>query len=148
MPLKDPEKRKIYLKEYYRKRKAADSDYNKRAWEKIKNNPVRHQEELDRRKKQYHNGNRKDIERNRRLKHVYGITLKEYNKMLQEQNFCCCICERHQSEFQKSLHVEHNHETGKIRGLVCSYCNHGLAFLEDNFLLPRLIKYLEKNNEI
>ena len=148
MPLKDPELRKAYLRAYYLRRKAADSDYNKKAWLRIKNNPVKHKQELERRKDQYHNGNRKFYEKNYQLKRDYGITLDEYNKMLQEQNSCCCICGRHQSEFKKALHVEHNHITGKVRGIVCSYCNHSLSVLEDDFLFPKLVEYLEKNDEL
>ena len=55
----------------------------------------------------------------RNLKHKYGLTLQDYNQMFDRQKGCCDICRRHQSEFSKALAVDHNHETGKVRGLLC-----------------------------
>lgn len=79
------------------------------------------------------------------LKYHYSITLNEYNDMFEKQNGCCKICFRHQSEFKKSLAVDHDHKTGKIRGLLCSHCNRGLGSFYDNVeILKNAINYLEK----
>lgn len=62
--------------------------------------------------------------RERALKLRYGITLDQYNQLLEEQNHSCAVCQKHKSQFKYNLHVDHNHETGEIRGLLCYHCNH------------------------
>jgi hypothetical protein len=47
----------------------------------------------------------------------------EYDRLMASQNNCCGLCGRHQSEFKVALSVDHNHETGKARGLLCNKCN-------------------------
>ncbi|MBU2051427.1 MAG: endonuclease VII domain-containing protein [Gammaproteobacteria bacterium] len=59
-----------------------------------------------------------------------GITLEEYNQMFAKQNGCCAICGKHQSELKNRLAIDHNHETGEIRGLLCTSCNITLGWLE------------------
>ena len=49
----------------------------------------------------------------------YGLTLRQYDDMFEEQHGCCVICGRHQSEFKQKLAVDHNHTTGKVRALLC-----------------------------
>ncbi len=61
--------------------------------------------------------------RNKYLQKKYGITLRQYNIMLFSQNLSCAICKKHKSEFKKNLAVDHNHKTGRVRGLLCYYCN-------------------------
>jgi len=71
------------------------------------------------------------IEYNRRFRvEQYGITLEEYNDMFIEQDGCCAICGIHQSELNYSLCVDHNHETGNVRGLLCRGCNANLGIVE------------------
>jgi len=60
----------------------------------------------------------------------YGLTPKDYDVMYEKQKGCCDICRRHQSEFKNRLAVDHDHETGKIRGLLCMVCNTHLGFYE------------------
>ncbi len=82
--------------------------------------------------------------RNAQLKHNYGITLDLYEEMFSAQWGRCKICNRHQSEFKKSLYVDHHHASGRIRGLLCQTCNHAIGLLyEDVLLLKRAIQYLE-----
>ncbi len=64
------------------------------------------------------------------IKYEYGITLEEYNKLLASQENCCIICGRHSSEFKKELALDHDHETGKIRGFLCFPCNAKLGWFE------------------
>lgn len=60
------------------------------------------------------------------LKRLYGITLEQYDQLLEKQNHSCAICKRHESEFKTRLAVDHDHKTGEIFGLLCMYCNHRL----------------------
>lgn len=60
----------------------------------------------------------------------YGITPEEFYAKLNEQNNCCAICHRDMDEYGKIFCVDHNHDTGEIRGLLCDPCNYGLGFYE------------------
>lgn len=89
--------------------------------------------------------------RNYHLVSTYKLTLGSYNEMLTQQNGCCAICGRHQSEFKKSLGVDHNHITGKVRGLLCNNCNRSLGLLlvdeQGITLLASAISYLRNNDD-
>ena len=86
------------------------------------------------------------------LQRLYGITLDQWTKMLEEQNGRCKICDK-QAGLSKSgrpyFHLDHNHLTGKVRGLLCPRCNLFVGYIEkynDINLLPLTLKYLEENN--
>jgi hypothetical protein len=69
--------------------------------------------------------------------------VSEIQSKLIEQNYCCAICGI-KKEFKK-LWIDHNHDTGQIRGLLCMSCNTALGFLrEDEYLINSLLKYLIK----
>jgi hypothetical protein len=75
----------------------------------------------------------------RRLK-KYNLTEKGYNDLLIKQNFVCAICK---SKEARALAIDHCHETGKVRGLLCTNCNNGLGRFKDNpEYLRRAIKYV------
>lgn len=78
-----------------------------------------------------------DITRNSQYLKNYGITLDTYNFMFLEQEGCCMICKIHQSQCKQNLHVDHDHETGQVRGLLCQKCNHALGLFKDN---PQIIQ--------
>lgn len=83
--------------------------------------------------------------RERHLRLKYGITLEQYNELLSGQNDCCAICERHKDEFKINLAVDHNHSTGEVRGLLCSYCNHRvIGRHRDGELLRKMAAYVER----
>lgn len=87
----------------------------------------------------------RDYQFERNLIRRYGITLAQYNQMLLEQNHCCAICQRPQTDFTRWFAVDHDHETGAVRGLLCSNCNQGLGHFQDDLMLLRAaIKYLEE----
>jgi hypothetical protein len=80
----------------------------------------------------------------------YGISLQEYEKMFEEQLGCCAICGRNQSEFKRALSVDHDHKTGKIRGLLCNGCNNRVLSVVENAsnLIEKARIYLEKYSEV
>lgn len=83
---------------------------------------------------------RRIIFRRRSLKRYYNLTLEQYDEMLKEQGSVCQICK---DKSTKTLHVDHNHATGKIRGLLCAKCNHAIGLLKDSVsILQNAIKYL------
>lgn len=90
------------------------------------------------------NGRTKD-RRSYALMKKYGITLEQYNQMLDKQDHCCAICDKHKSEFNQNLAVDHNHVTGEIRGLLCTYCNHRvIGRHRDGNLLRKMADYVDQ----
>lgn len=67
------------------------------------------------------------------LRRNYGITLAEYDAMLEAQDNRCAICGRTPEENGKRLAVDHDHETGEVRCLLCSDCNMAIGLLSDSY---------------
>ena len=81
--------------------------------------------------------------RDKYLKKKYGISLQDYNKMVTEQEGLCWICEK-----ESDLVVDHDHDTGKVRGLLCSLCNTSLGGFKDSTdSLYKAIDYLITHNK-
>jgi hypothetical protein len=76
------------------------------------------------------------------LKNVYGITLDDYNKMFNTQEGKCAICQRHQNELTRTLCVDHDHKTNKVRALLCVTCNTDVSVVENR--LEEMTNYLNK----
>lgn len=97
---------------------------------------------------EYEKENRSKITRklmDRKLKTRYGIDRSIYNLMLASQNGLCLICNK-QHSVEKPLNVDHCHQRGTIRGLLCGLCNRGLGlFNDDMVVLQRAINYLKQN---
>lgn len=88
-------------------------------------------------------------QRAKKLKHSYGISLQEFDRLQILQNNLCAICKQSQRgnhRWGTSLYltVDHCHKTGKIRGLLCTDCNHALGRFKENIdILKNAIRYLE-----
>jgi hypothetical protein len=77
------------------------------------------------------------------LKTLYGLTNEGYDRLFEGQSGRCALCGRHQSEFKRRLSVDHDHETGQVRGLLCLSCNRSIGNLGDNYdSLLRVLEYL------
>lgn len=75
----------------------------------------------------------------------YGLTLNEYKALLETCSGKCWIC-GDRPEDPRNFHIDHNHETNEVRGLLCIGCNVGLgAFRDDPSLLSRAIDYLSRS---
>lgn len=90
---------------------------------------------------------RKEAFRDYELKRYYGLTRDEYHDMFVKQNGRCAICgEQETAEIRGktlSLCVDHDHETGTVRGLLCADCNRALGMFKDSpERLERAIQYL------
>lgn len=86
----------------------------------------------------------KVAKRNSRLKAQYGITVEQYAELERRQNGCCALCSRSPGELDgRRLAVDHCHETGAVRGLLCGDCNRALGLFRDRRdVLDRAIEYL------
>lgn len=88
--------------------------------------------------------------KDRELMRTYGITEKYYNILLEEQKDKCAICRIYRHCIDgKRLSVDHDHDTGRVRGLLCHNCNLSLGLVKDNTdTLVRMINYLEKPQQV
>jgi hypothetical protein len=86
----------------------------------------------------------KEIKRNSDLKAKYGISLATYNQMLRDQGHQCMLCEeKHGKTSWTTLVVDHNHQTGQVRGLLCRRCNSAIGFVDERVdVLARMIAYV------
>jgi hypothetical protein len=79
------------------------------------------------------------------MKHLYGITIDEYDSMVAAQGGGCAICGG-QNWSGKSLSIDHNHNTNKVRGLLCNNCNTAIGLLGERIeVLASAINYLKEN---
>lgn len=85
-----------------------------------------------------------------RIRKLYSMTLAEYDALVIKQNGGCAICGTKpdgSNQQRNRLDIDHNHETGKVRGLLCNNCNQALGRLNDDPNLLRLAAaYLERNS--
>jgi len=79
------------------------------------------------------------------LKTKYNLSIKDYDAMLKKQDKKCYICGfKHKKD--KRLFVDHCHESGEVRGLLCRWCSSGLGFFKDNIETMKAgIRYLRKH---
>lgn len=82
--------------------------------------------------------------RDRYLRKKYGITEFQYETMLVTQGNCCALCKKPRKQGTRRLHVDHNHKTGIVRGLVCFYCNKYRISRHDKHTAWDLFNYLVK----
>lgn len=131
MPYKDPIKRKeyqaLYAKTLERKKKTYDCKMRWAAENRTKD---------------------RDSRFRRHIAKAYNLTVDQYNQMLNAQNGVCDICGNVEtSKAATRLGVDHNHSTGKVRGLLCTLCNSGLGSYKDNIEnMQRAIVYLQKHS--
>ena len=99
--------------------------------------------------------NRQKPERRRSydLKRFFGISLEEYNTMLEQQDGVCAICGQPETVLNRRtkqpqlLSVDHDHDTGKVRGLLCTRCNTAIGLLQDDpDVLVSALSYLKGSN--
>lgn len=105
-----------------------------RAWQRA--NPVRYADS----QRRYREAGR----RNHRAEHLRRkfLTLDEYERMLEQQGGGCAICGDPPNE-KISLHIDHDHGTGEIRGLLCVRCNNAIALLRESpDIMRRAIRYV------
>lgn len=147
---KHREKRIHEVKEYYMKHKEEISLKNKinkaKRTESRRRCKEKNKEKYKKTADEYRKNNPEKVKRsgkNSHLKRQYGITLLQYEEMIKLQENKCSICDKISNS---SLHIDHNHSTGKVRELLCTNCNTGLGQFKDNIeFLESAIKYLVKH---
>ena len=139
MPYKDKEKQRTYWREYQRQEKRK---IYKRDW---------HQRNKDRSAAQQRARYAANPEgfrtyfRNHRIKKVYGLTESAYDALVAAQEGKCGICAKPTSgtwHGDRKLNVDHEHRSGRIRGLLCNRCNRALGLFGDGKLLQSALDYV------
>ena len=90
---------------------------------------------------------KRELAKDRRLRKKYGLTLEQWKIMLWKQQGRCKICERSFMEKRRRAQTDHDHKTGRVRGLLCFRCNHRLLGkgLEISWLHRSAAAYLESD---
>lgn len=133
----NPEKRRASALEYYWENR---EEVLKNKQEDHKNNPEKRR--ATSRKHYLKNPGRY---RERNLESAFGLSLEGYGKMVSDQNGVCAICNSPPAP-GKILCVDHNHATGKLRGLLCTNCNTALGLLKESpATAESLIRYIKKH---
>jgi hypothetical protein len=92
--------------------------------------------------------------REKNLRHFYGITVAEYNALLEKQGNKCAICETTDPGGRKSgrggganiFVVDHCHDTNKVRGILCHRCNRSIGVIGENVgTLHSMVEYLQRH---
>jgi hypothetical protein len=135
--MKTAEEKKQYRREQYLKNKDKEKAAREIYYSKNK-------ELILARNKKYNKEN-PDKRKSAILKYEYGITLDQYNEMFKAQEGKCAICQRHQNELTRTLCVDHNHKTNKVRSLLCLTCNTDVSVVENR--LEEMMKYLNKHRK-
>ena len=119
MPIRDPQKKKEYMKAWRQRNAVHCHAYRLRT------------------------------EHGQHLKREYGITSGQYDEMMTKQDGKCAICQRHKNEFKNRLAVDHSHITGEVRALLCYKCNSLIGLANDSpERLLAAIQYLAKYETI
>lgn len=88
---------------------------------------------------------RKRAARDYYYRRTFGMSADDFDALLEKQGGGCAICEP-KPEREASLHVDHHHDTGVIRGILCLGCNQGIGqFQDDPELLERAAAYLRRS---
>lgn len=147
MPYRNAEEQKAYHREYYRKNKERLAEYKKR-W--AKKNPEKRETYSARQRARY----KADPEkyrayfRNHRIKKQYDLTEAQYAALVVAQAGKCGICGKEPSgewHGDRMLNVDHDHETGAVRGLLCNRCNRALGLIGDTVeSAQQVVEYLRR----
>lgn len=109
-----------------------------------------HREEKSESNRKYRLGHEEELatyQQSYRLQHRFSITTDEYDALLEKQGSVCAICRRPERSKSRSggvrrLGVDHDHETGRVRGLLCHGCNTSLGMLEQREWVAAAEAYL------
>lgn len=81
------------------------------------------------------------------LRRKFGITVEEYDAMHAAQNGLCALCNRPERSLKKRLAVDHDHDTGAVRGLLCGPCNVVVGYIENQEWFGKAAAYLARHKQ-
>ena len=147
------EQQKTYNASHVEERKNYNKQWRTENKEKLKKQKKKYNRKHKKERKDYLNKNKenfklfkKQYDKSVKFK-KYGIDEKQYIELYNKQEGKCAICGTHQNELKSALHIDHNHKTNKIRGLLCFKCNSLLGYANDNIIkLESAVNYLKIND--
>lgn len=90
----------------------------------------------------------KERGRRQHLRDIYNLTTEQYQELLSSQGHACAICRSEKPGGKGDWHVDHDHSTGAVRGILCAGCNVGIGhFKEDADRLMKAVAYLNTHKE-
>lgn len=95
----------------------------------------------------YRAANKEQFKKTRRdeILKKYGLTAASWDALFAAQGSCCAICGTEEPSSKYGWHTDHNHETGKVRGILCHHCNLMLGNSRDNTsTLLKAVDYLQE----
>lgn len=147
--LKNSERCRQFHKRYYAEHREeqllkSKERYRRNRLEILKRTATKrleNRDEVNRRHRGWYRRNREKV-RDKQLRYKYGISSDQYRGLLKHQGGSCALCGRSPKK-NKSLSVDHDHKTKKVRGLLCQDCNVALGlFLDSKKTFRKAIKYL------
>ena len=80
------------------------------------------------------------------MRRTYGISMRDFDELVEFQGGKCAICFKQLDMLNRRANIDHDHETGKVRGILCTGCNTGIGHLGDNIQgVKRALYYLENS---
>lgn len=159
----DPEKRRLRNLRYRHNNPEKACELSNKGHQRRKDDPLHREKARQRAASHYHDKTieeRREMRRleqerdpagfkrkrlNQHLRSTYGITVEQFDEMVERQNECCAICGVHQSECKRRLAVDHCHTTGIVRALLCDRCNFLAGHLENRTLVDKIYAYLARH---
>ena len=146
MPFTDPVARKAYLQKWQKEHREQQREYHRNY------RVVNYDAQTAYARRYYKEAMERDPEGMRAKKHKewlatrYKLTVEQYRSLLESQGNKCAICGKlGEVGHRKGLHIDHNHTTGMVRGLLCGTCNRGIGTIgEDPDLLEAAARYLRE----
>lgn len=106
---------------------------------------VKFKDQVRKQRKQFRDVNKERL-RFQKLKSKLGLDKPTYDAILAAQGGCCGICGKLPKEHRRVLSVDHDHLTGKVRGILCDNCNRCLGLLKDDVnVVEKAASYLKKH---
>ena len=140
-------KHKEFIYKTSKRRRNTSSNWYINNKDKVKNNYKNNKKRILAKNEEYRQRNLLYL-RGCYLRRNYGLSLEQFNEMFKRQDGCCAICGTHQSKLRKSLAVDHDHKTLKVRELLCIRCNGGIALFMDSIEnMEKAINYLRKHKD-
>jgi hypothetical protein len=130
--------KKIKDRSNKKKKYEADSDYRKIARIRARNWYFANKNRANKKSRQKY----EEVHRETRLVRTYGITVAQYDAILIHQNGVCAICQNPPKT--RRLHVDHDHKSGRVRGLLCFRCNRILVANHSVQTVKKVLAYLER----
>ena len=130
MPYKNEEDHRKNAKRYYGNHRESEIERTKQYYHDHR------EQELERMKQRYINKGKEELFRKK-----YDLSLKDWEGLWYAQDGRCAICDEFFSPVQK-ICVDHDHETGEVRGLLCNECNIGLGHFNNIKIVKNAIEYL------